>query len=124
VQVIRDQPRIVSCVSFWGWSIFTTVFCHMQQISFTHSILTVVTSRTQALTWTDEAQAAFQAVKEALADATLLSHPLPLSPSAIVSDASNIAIGAVLQQQIDGHWHPISYFSKKTISTRNTIQRI
>ena len=56
---------------------------------------------------------AFQAAKEALANASLLSHPLPAAPLAIMSDASDIPIGAVLQQRIDGHWHPISYFSKK-----------
>ena len=30
-----------------------------------------------------------------------------------MSDASDRAVGAVLQQQIDGEWHPLSYFSKK-----------
>ena len=30
-----------------------------------------------------------------------------------MADASNIAVGAVLQQYIDGHWCPISYFLKK-----------
>ena len=30
-----------------------------------------------------------------------------------MADASDAAIEAVLQQEVDGHWHPISYFSKK-----------
>ena len=102
-------------MSFWAWSIFTYRFLpHAANLLHPlNELLSGVTSRTQALAWADEAQAAFQAVKEALADATLLSHPWPLAPLAIMSDASGIAIGAVLQQQIDGHWHPISYFSKK-----------
>lgn len=30
----------------------------------------------------------------------------------IASDASDIAMGAVLQQKIDNNWYPLSFFSK------------
>ena len=30
-----------------------------------------------------------------------------------MTDASDVAVGAVLQQYVDGMWHPISFFSKK-----------
>lgn len=45
---------------------------------------------------------AFQATKVALAKATLLMHPLPDVQTSITTDASESAIGAVLQQQVDG----------------------
>ena len=67
----------------------------------------------KSLPWSDEAIAAFTAAKEALAKATLLSHPKPEAPTNIVTDASDIAIGAVLQQQIENQWCPIAYFSRK-----------
>ena len=67
----------------------------------------------KSLPWSDEAIAAFTAVKEALAKATLLSHPKPEAPTNIVTDTSDIAIGAVLQQQIENQWCPIAYFSRK-----------
>lgn len=51
--------------------------------------------------WNDQALAAFTAVKEALANATLLSHPKADAPTSIMTDASDVAMGAVLQQQID-----------------------
>ena len=129
VQVIRDFPKPATHRKLRGFlglvNFYHRFLPHAANLLHPlNELLSGVTSRTQALAWADEAQAVFQAVKEALADATLLSHPRPLAPLAIMSDASGIAIGAVLQQQIDGHWHPISYFSKKTISTRNTIQRI
>ena len=38
--------------------------------------------------------------------------PGPNAPTCIMTDASDFAVGGVLQQLIDGHWHPISYFSK------------
>ncbi|BHF78882.1 hypothetical protein SprV_0602199900 [Sparganum proliferum] len=41
----------------------------------------------------------FQHIKEILADATALSHPLTDDPLFIIADASNCAIDAALQQQ-------------------------
>ena len=51
--------------------------------------------------------------KEALASAALLSYPTTDSPTSLMTDASDTAVGAVLQQYVDGSWHPISFFSKK-----------
>ena len=65
------------------------------------------------LTWDDTASAAFDAIKQALADATLLAHPKLLAPTSIMTCASKYAVGAVLQQYIDDEWHPIAYFFKK-----------
>ena len=78
-----------------------------------NELLTCPITSTKAVTWTEEAQTAFRAAKEALASATLLSHLHPTAPLAIISDASDVAIGAVLQQRVDGQWQPIAYFSKK-----------
>ena len=30
-----------------------------------------------------------------------------------MTDASDTTVGAILQQYIDGSWHPISFFSRK-----------
>ena len=68
---------------------------------------------TKVLSWSDDALAAFTAIKDALADTSLLYHPKADSPTCIMTDASDRAVGAVLQQQVDGEWHPISYFSRK-----------
>ena len=78
-----------------------------------NELLPNLTTSTKTVTWTEETQAAFQAAKEALANVTLLSHPHPAAPLAIMSDASDVAVGAVLQQWVDGQWHPIAYFSRK-----------
>ena len=66
----------------------------------------------QRLSWTDEETTAFQKIKEILAQATLLNHPVPAAPTCIVTDASDRAVGAALQQMVSGTWRPISYFSK------------
>lgn len=65
------------------------------------------------ITWTTKAEQAFTASKELLATATLLAHPIPEAVISIATDASDIAVGAVLEQQVAGEWHPLGFFSKK-----------
>jgi hypothetical protein len=57
------------------------------------------------------ALAAFTAMKEALANASLLAYPTADAPTCLMTDASDTAVGAVLQQYVDD---PISFHSKKT----------
>ena len=78
-----------------------------------NNLLTTPHGKDHTLEWTEAATTAFNKVKEALATATLLTHPKPFAPTGIMTDASDTAVGAVLQQQIDGDWQPIAYFSKK-----------
>ena len=60
-----------------------------------------------------DALAAFDAIKTALAKATLLTHPFPDASYCLMIDASKNAVGGVLQQQRQGIWQPISFFSKR-----------
>ena len=73
------------------------------------------------LQWTNDATAAFQEIKDTLANDTLLVHPQPdPQPEAainIMTDTSDITIGAGLQQYLDGQWCPLSYFSRKLSPT-------
>ena len=78
-----------------------------------HALLTASKPKSQALTWTEDALAAFNAAKEALANASLLSYPQTDVPTCLMTDASDMAVGAVLQQYANGTWHPISFFSRK-----------
>ena len=51
--------------------------------------------------------------KQILANATLLVHPDPMAQINITCDASDVAVGGVLQQYLNGMWQPLSFFSKK-----------
>lgn len=64
-------------------------------------------------TWTTPCQQAFETAKRTLSEAVMLVHPRPNAATCITTDASNLAVGAVLEQYIDGQWKPISFFSKK-----------
>lgn len=67
----------------------------------------------------DEALAAFHQIKVLLSRAVELSRVVPGSELCLAVDASSIGVGAVLQQKIDDHWKPISFFSKKLTSTES-----
>ena len=64
-------------------------------------------------TWSEECEAAFIKSKEALEGMTLLAHPDATAPTRISTDASNIAVGAVIEQYQDNTWRPLSFFSRK-----------
>ena len=70
----------------------------------------------QPLQWDDQATQAFTEIKQAIADASLLVHLHPDAATHIMVDASDTAIGAVLQQEINHQWQPIAFFSKKLTS--------
>jgi hypothetical protein len=64
--------------------------------------------------WTDQAQEAFQLLKQALLQGPVLTVPDFSKEFTIETDASDVGFGAVLMQE----GHPIAYFSKP-ISGRN-----
>ncbi len=64
------------------------------------------------LVWTDEMNDAFTAAKNALASSTLLVHPRHDATTSITVDALSTAIGASLEQYIDGHWQPLAFCTK------------
>lgn len=67
--------------------------------------------------WPDSCNESFENAKSALAQATLLAHPLNDGKFSITTDASSIAVGAVLQQRRKGCWEPLGFFSKKLTAT-------
>jgi hypothetical protein len=71
------------------------------------------------ITWTMELLKVFVACKASLTHATILAHPDPTAPLALITDASKSVMGAILQQRIDNTWQPLAFFSRKL----NTAQQ-
>ena len=65
------------------------------------------------LEWTPECQLSFDATKEALAQASMLFHPRKGCQLALTTDASNLAVGGVLEQRGPKGWEPIAFYSSK-----------
>lgn len=68
--------------------------------------------------WTTEARVAFEKCRQSILEATTLTHPVTSCPLAIMTDASDHSLGAVLQQQVDNAWKPLAYFSKAMSATQ------
>lgn len=64
------------------------------------------------MAWTTILQSAFERSKEALATCAELAHPNMNADLAVFTDASNNAVGAVLQQRVRAAWQPLAFFSR------------
>lgn len=69
------------------------------------------------ITWTPQAERAFEASREKLAQATLLAHPRSDAELALFTDASDHSVGAALQQRNGDDWEPLAFYSKKLSPT-------
>lgn len=76
--------------------------------------LTTLLSPQVDFVWTPECQYAFESAKSLLSHAPVLAAPDVSRPFQLEIDASAVGAGAVLlQENIDGVGHPVSYFSHK-----------
>jgi len=71
------------------------------------------TKGSQHINWTPALSQAFEECKTRVSQAATLAHPDGALPIALVTDASTTAMGAVLQQQTQDSWRPLTFFSKK-----------
>lgn len=68
------------------------------------------------IVWTDDSRQAFEACKTLVSNATMLAFPKPNCEISVMVDASDVAIGAVVQQLVQQSWQPLSFFSRKLTS--------
>lgn len=74
--------------------------------------LNQLTKKRAIFNWTDECRISFQNLKKALISPQILQYPDFSKPFVLTCDASGIACGAVLAQQINGVDMPVAYASK------------
>ena len=70
-------------------------------------------SSTAQLKWTQDAAASFSTIKEEIARLPRLAYPDPDAQLFLTTDASSVAIGAVLQQICKGEFSPIGSYSQR-----------
>ena len=113
IQTIKEWP-IPHCIrdvrAFFGLATYYRKF--LRNFASIAEPLSRLTKKSAKFEWTDEAQEAFASLKRALIDVTSLAFPYPDHPCVLDTDASDVAIGAVLSQNIDGVERPIAFFSR------------
>ena len=100
----RNVKELQSCLGFANW--FRQ---YMQGYSQQIAELTKLTRKNQPYIWTEEHARAFQWVKDALTNASVLRHADFSKPFTVWTDASIDGVGAVLQQDDK----PIAYESAR-----------
>lgn len=75
--------------------------------------MTTLTWKEQKWEWGEEQQQAFEAIKGEIMKDPILVHPNLNKPYFLETDASGVAMGAILsQKQDDGYMHPVTFMSK------------
>ena len=75
--------------------------------------LYLLTKGDQPFSWGPEAQATFDALKECMTTPPVLRYPDYDVPFMLSTDASNVALGAILEQRDEeGRVHPVAYASR------------
>ncbi|KAK3542186.1 hypothetical protein QTP86_016881 [Hemibagrus guttatus] len=92
------------------------VYLQLQLSSRPSDVIT--RGKPKKLTWTDQAQIAFQQLKNCFTTAPILRHPDPYQPFMVEADASSSELGAVLSQHHGepGKLHPCAYYSRKLMA--------
>ena len=82
--------------------------------------LTGLCSPRASFRWDQAEQASFDVLKAALTSAPVLRVWESARPTRLITDASELAIGVILEQLDDhGDWHPVAFESRK-----NTLQEL
>lgn len=63
-----------------------------------------------SIEWTEEGKTAFEELQQKTANAVLLSHPRNDLPLILLTDASEVAMGAALQQVDEDVCRPLAFF--------------
>src|SRR5215471_4800150 len=77
--------------------------------------LTVLLKKSSKFHWKDEAQEAFDKLKEAFATEPVLRHFDPDLPIILHADSSGAAISGLISQPHDGYLHPVAFWSRKCL---------
>ena len=110
IQEMAVPKNATSARSFYGMANY--VRNHIRNFSMIAKPLSQLGSSKKPFRWTDEEQTAFEQIKNAIANAPMLHHLDYESPIVVRTDASNVGVGGVLLNLVDGVERIVAYVSK------------
>lgn len=109
-QTIAELRRFLGMINFYRRSLPNAATTQAPLNSYLHETRK---NDSREIVWSQEANEAFEKTKSDLVNAALLVHPRIGAELRIVSDASDFAMGAVLEQANADTWEPLAFFSRK-----------
>ena len=121
LNIIRDCPTPTSTHSVKSFIALCSYYrSHILHFAEMVEPLLVLLRDNTPFVWSSACEQAFRELKQALTTAPVLAYPDYTRPFILCTDASQVAIGAVLEQVgTSGFRHPVAYFSR----TLNVTQR-
>ena len=112
------MPKCVRDVrAFFGLASYYRKFVH--NFASIAEPLSALHKKGVRFSWSPEAQQAFERLKRALAETVTLAYPQPDRTVIQDTDASDVAVSAILSTTVDGVERPIAFFSR----VMNSAQR-
>ena len=111
---VRDWKRsknVTEVLAFLGFTNYNRRF--IKRYSHKALPLTKLTQKGQPWSWNDKTEQAFQKLKQACLEASILKIFNSRKPIRIETNVSDMTIGACLCQKYDDKWHSVAYFSRK-----------
>ena len=127
VKAIKDYPRpknIKEIRTFLGLAGYYRRF--LRDYAEIARPLTELTKNDTPFDWTPARIQAFEKLKESLTSETVLRYPNFKKPFILATDASAVALGAVLSQMVGGMERPVAYASRqlnKAEQNYSTVER-
>jgi len=117
VQVVLEWKTLESLMevqSFLGFANFYQRFIQNYSQVARHLMELTKKEKKEDWVWNQEAQTAFEELKRRFTTALILAHFDPTRQVIIESDASDIALGAVLSQRDEANGlHPVAFHTRK-----------
>lgn len=114
-KVVKDLRRFLGMINFYRW----IPGAAKSQAVLTDYLKQSSINDKRPIQWSTEAIEAFNTCKTEFANVTILTHPRANAVLALTTDASDYAIGAVLEQREENNsWAPVAYFSKRLSSSQ------
>lgn len=113
-KTVRQLRRFLGMLNFYRR--FVPNFASIQ--APLNALLTGNVKASQPVDISGDTLQAFNECKNSLANAALLAHPDCQADLALVTDASDLAMGAVLQQYKSNAWEPLAFFSRRLSPTQ------
>ncbi len=112
VQGVNGWQRPKNLTELRGWTGFINFYRRfIKGFSKITRVLNELTKKGVQWEWTEEKEEAFQTLKRLICEEPVLLMPRLEQPFELEVDASNYAIGAMLNQKDElNRWHPVAYY--------------